>query len=194
MKTIKYLLFLTFLAVTTVRAEEWRRVAFVGEAKVKTISGLVEVLDAKGEQHILHAGEPAHAGQTLRVWRGAEVVLWMEKTKSFVRVEGPVFLRLMEDHENFYRTANDQAEDPNRFEVRAVRGGAKAFHNGRWCALQAGMNLPEGTKVRPFRESIVDLYHPASKTAFRITDHTKQTTLTARQPESAGRILAAQAP
>lgn len=193
MKTIKYLFLILGLATITAQTEEWRRVAFVGEAKVKTLSGLVEILEPSG-QRILHSGDPAHAGQTLRVWRGAEVVLWMEKSKSFVRAEGPVFLRLIEDRDTFEHATTEASEDLNRFEVRAVRGGAKVFHNGRWCALQAGMTLPEGSKVRPFRESVVDIYHPASKKAFRITDHTRQTTLSAITTGAAGPALAAQAP
>ena len=182
MKTIKHLLLALTLsaALIDIRGEEdWRRVAFAGEARVKTMSGLVEVLDKTGNK-ILHAGEPAHPGQTLRVWKGAEIVLWMENSQSLVRAEGPVLVRLTENENYFDRASSNASQNEELFVVRAVRGGGKYCQNGQWNLLTTGMSLPAGTKVRPFRQATLDFYNPSTHTALRVVDHTKPTTLSAK--------------
>jgi hypothetical protein len=179
MKTLKFLLLIATMALLNVHAEEWRKVAFVGDAKVKSATGLVEIVANSG-QKTLRAGDKAEAGQTIRVWRGAELVLWIENTQSFVRAAGPTLVRLIDDKAEFQRSSVE-SEDKNVFEVRAVRGGGKALHNGRWVAVEPGMILADGAKVRPFRDSIIDLYNPATRSAMRVTDHSKPTTLVANQ-------------
>ena len=86
MKTIRCLLLTMTLALVSGRGEEWRKVAFIGDADVKSISGVVEVVSG-GQERILHPREIAVVGQTLRVWRGAEVVLMMKNSKSLVTRE-----------------------------------------------------------------------------------------------------------
>jgi len=158
-------------------------VAFIGDAEVKTISGLVEVV-AGTEERILHEKETAKIGQTLRIWRGAEVVLQMKNSKSLVRAKGPTLLRLAPDSEGYDRASIGGEEEKKGFIVRAVRGGGKYQDGEYWRNLQAGMHLPDGTRVRPFRASVLDFYHPATHTAYRITDHSRQTPLIARTPDS----------
>ena len=170
--------------------------AFIGDAEVKTISGVVEVVSGK-EERILHEKETAKVGQVLRIWRGAEVVLQMKNSKSLVRAKGPTLLRLAPDSEGYDRASVTGEENKEGFVVRAVRGGGKYQDGEYWRNIQAGMHLPDGTRVRPFRDSVLDFYHPATHTAYRITDHSKQTPLIAKTPSSeevSPTIVAAKAP
>jgi hypothetical protein len=182
MKSVTCLL-LAVLSVVSSRSEEWRKVAFIGDAEVKTISGVVEVI-ANKEERILHEKETAKVGQVLRVWRGAEVVLQMKNSKSLVRAKGPTLLRLAPESEGYDRASVAGEEEKAGFVVRAVRGGGKYQDGEHWRNLQAGMHLPDGTRVRPFRESVLDFYHPATHTAYRVTDPSKQTPLIAKTQSS----------
>jgi len=145
-KNLKWFLLLITLALSSGRSEEWRKVAFIGDAEVKTISGVVEIVSGKQER-ILHEKETARVGQVLRVWRGAEVVLQMKNTKSLVRAKGPVLLRLAPDSETYDRASITGEEDQTGFIVRAVRGGGKYQDGEFWKPLRTGMCLPEGTHV-----------------------------------------------
>src|SRR5204863_6288497 len=124
MKTMNCVLLLITLAISSGRSEEWRKIAFIGDADVKTISGLVEVVN-KGQDRVLHEKEVAKVGQTLRVWRGAEVVLVMKNSKSLVRAKGPVLLRLAPESEGYDRASVVGEEPKSGFVVRAVRGHGK---------------------------------------------------------------------
>ncbi len=198
MKSVTFLFLALTLAVTSGRSEEWRKVAFIGDAEVKTISGVVEVVSAKGDKQdrILHEKDTAKVGQILRIWRGAEVVLQMKNSKSLVRAKGPTLLRLAPDSEGYDRASTTGEEQKSGFIVRAVRGGGKYQDGECWRNIQAGLHLPEGTRVRPFRDSILDFYHPATHTGYRVTDHSKQTPLVAKSTaeEANPTIVAAKAP
>jgi hypothetical protein len=195
-KSVTLLLLLTALAVTPARSEDWRKVAFIGDAEVKNISGVVEVVSGKQER-ILHEKETAHVGQVLRVWRGAEVVLQMKNTKSLVRAKGPVLLRLAPEREAYDRAGVTGEEEKSGFIVRAVRGGGRYQDGPYWRNLKAGMCIPEGTRVRPFHDSVLDFYHPISHKSIRVTDHTRQTALIstpADNEEVSPTIVASKAP
>jgi len=181
-KSVTSFLLLITLAVSG-RSEEWRKVAFIGDAEVKSISGVVEVVAGKQER-VLHEKETARVGQVLRVWRGSEVVLQMKNSKSLVRAKGPVLLRLAPESEGYDRAAVGAEEQKAGFVVRAVRGGGKYQDGVYWRNLQTGMTLAEGTRVRPFHDSTLDFYHPQTRTAYRVTDHRKQTTLVAKTPSN----------
>ena len=192
---MKWFLLLITLALPPGRGEEWRKVAFIGDAEVKTISGVVEIVSGKQER-ILHEKETARVGQTLRIWRGAEVVLQMKNTKSLVRAKGPVLLRLAPDSEAYDRASITGQEDQTGFIVRAVRGGGKYQDGDYWKPLRTGMSLPEGTRVRPFRDSVLDFYHPATHKSYRVVDHTRQTALISIpvNEEASPTIMAAKSP
>lgn len=196
MKSLKWLLLAGVIGVFSGKSEEWRKVAFIGDAEVKSISGVVEVIN--GNERILRAKETATVGHTLRIWRGSEVVLMMKNTKSLVRAKGPCLLRLAPDKEGGYQRAELKWEEPkDGFVVRAVRGGGKYQDGDHWRCLEAGMNIPEGTRVRPYRDSVLDFYHPTTRTSYRVTDHKRQTLLVAKSPnenESSPTILAAKNP
>jgi hypothetical protein len=196
MKSVRWLLLVGVVGVLSSISEEWRKVAFIGDAEVKSISGVVELVN--GSERILREKETATVGHTLRIWRGSEVVLVMKNTKSLVRAKGPCLLRLAPDKEGDYQRAEVNWEDPQSgFVVRAVRGGGKYQDGEYWRSLEAGMTIPDGTRVRPYRDSILDFYHPATKTAYRVTDHKKQTLLVAKstdEQENSPTILAAKNP
>jgi hypothetical protein len=196
MKSVKWLLLASVIGVLSSNAEDWRKVAFIGDAEVKSISGVVELVN--GTERILRENETATVGHTLRIWRGSAVVLVMKNTKSLVRAKGPCLLRLAPDKDGAYQRADIKWEEPKSgFVVRAVRGGGKYQDGQYWRALEAGMNIPEGTRVRPYRESVLDFYHPATRTAYRVTDHKRQTLLVAQPPEEqtgGATILAAKNP
>lgn len=182
-------------ALAAVRADEWRRVAFIGGAEAFSISGLVEVID-EGDVSMLHQKDQVNIGQTLRVWRGSEVILKMDRTKTLVRAKGPTLLRLASLSEGFDSASAGSSSNRRSdvFIVRAVRGHGKFQDGDCWRDLQAGMALPEGAKVRPYRNSVLDFYHTGTKTAVRVTDHKHQTVLTPISEGAAGTILAAKAP
>lgn len=194
MKTVQNLLLLLALAATSIHAEdEWRKVAFIGDAKVKSISGLVEVIAP--ETRTLREGQTAKAGEVLRVWRGAEVVLQMDVSHSLVRAKGPVLLRLS-PADGYDRASLTGSDEKNGFVVRAVRGHGRFSEDGiRWQDLRTGMILPDGAKVRPFRDTIIDLYHNETHEVLRLSDHTKAVALISK-PATSGSdtIMAAKAP
>jgi hypothetical protein len=193
-KTVQYFLLLATLAVSSLRAEdEWRRVAFVGDAKVKSISGLVEVIAP--ETRVLREGEKARVGDVLRVWRGAEVVLRMDLSQSLVRAKGPVLLRLA-PADGYDRASLSGADEKAGFVVRAVHGHGRFSEDGvRWHDLRTGMVLNDGARVRPFRDTIIDLYHNRTGEVLRLTDHTKAMALISK-PMTTGSdtMVAAKAP
>ncbi|HEY6228329.1 MAG TPA: hypothetical protein VI282_14500 [Verrucomicrobiae bacterium] len=196
MKSLKWFLLLITLALPSGRSEEWRKVAFIGDAEVKTISGVVEIVSGKQER-ILHEKETARVGQVLRIWRGAEVVLQMKNTKSLVRAKGPVLLRLAPDSESFDRASVRSEEEKTGFIVRAVRGGGKYQDGVYWKPLRVGMCLPDGTRVRPFHDSVLDFYHTGTHKSYRVTDHTRQTALISppqNGEEASPTIMAAKSP
>jgi hypothetical protein len=179
MKSVTWLLLSSVIGVLSSNAEDWRKVAFIGDAEVKSISGVVELVN--GTERILREKETATVGHTLRIWRGSEVVLVMKNTKSLVRAKGPCLLRLAPDKDGAYQRADLKWEEPKSgFVVRAVRGGGKYQDGEYWRTLEAGMNIPEATRVRPYRDSVLDFYHPATRTAYRVTDHKRQTLLVAK--------------
>lgn len=193
-KTVQTLILLVTLAASTIRAEEdWRRVAFIGDANVKSITGLVEVIAPEGR--VLREGEKAQAGDVLRIWRGAEVVLQMDISKSLVRAKGPVLLRLA-PADGYNRAALSGADEKVGFVVRAVWGHGRYSEDGvRWHDLRAGLVLPEGSKVRPFRDTTIDLYHNATHEVVRLTDHSKAVALISKSPATGGgTLVAAKAP
>ena len=193
---MKCLLLVGMVGVLSSMSEEWQKIAFIGDAEVKSISGVVELVN--GSERILREKETATVGHTLRIWRGSEVVLVMKNTKSLVRAKGPCLLRLAADKEGGNQRAEVNWEEPKSgFVVRAVRGGGKYQDGPYWRGLEAGMTIPEGTRVRPYRDSILDFYHPGTRTAYRVTDHKKQTVLApkaAEEPETSPTILAAKNP
>ncbi|HUS35781.1 MAG TPA: hypothetical protein VM680_10565 [Verrucomicrobiae bacterium] len=193
---MKWFLLVSAIGVLSGIGEEWRKIAFIGDAEVKSISGVVELVN--GSERVLRANETATVGHTLRIWQGSEVVLVMKNTKSLVRAKGPCLLRLAADKDDGYKRAEVNWEEPKTgFVVRAVRGGGKYQDGPYWRCLEAGMTIPEGTRVRPYRDSILDFYHPGTRTAYRVTDHKKQTLLVAKQAEeeeSSPTILAAKNP
>ena len=196
MKSVKWLLLVGVVSVLSGASEEWRKVAFIGDADVKSISGVVELVN--GSERVLREKETATVGHTLRIWRGSEVVLVMKNTKSLVRAKGPCLLRLAPAEDAGYQRADLKWEESKSgFVVRAVRGGGKYQDGEHWRCLTAGMTIPEGTRVRAYRDSILDFYHPATRTAYRVTDHKRQTLLVAKSAnaeESSPTILAAKNP
>jgi hypothetical protein len=192
-KTIQTLLLLVTLTASLGAEDQWRRVAFLGNARVKSISGLVEVIAP--QSRILREGETAKVGETLRIYQGAELILQMQNTKSLVRAKGPVLLRLAPESEGFDRASINAEEKPG-YVVRAVRGGGRYSEDGiRWQNLETGITLSETARVRPFRDSTIDLYHTTAHTALRLTDHTKAIALAPKLATPTGNdIIAAKAP
>ena len=190
------MLLATTLAFSSAKAEDWRKVAFIGDAEVKSISGVVELITGQ-EDRVLHEKETANVGQTLRIWRGAEVVLRMNNSKSLVKAKGPVLLRLAPEGEGLGQSSAYGEELKKGFIVRAVWGHGKYQDGEYWRDLKAGMCLQDGTRVRPFHDSTLDFYHPATKTVCRVTDSGRQTILTAKAQNETGTaptILASQNP
>jgi hypothetical protein len=181
-------------ATVAAQSDEWKKVAFVGNAKVKSISGLVEVIQP--EQRTLREGEMARPGDILRIWRGADLILQMESSKGLVRAKGPVLLRLLPDESYSRAAVIPPKKEPVGFVVRAVHGpgGRYSADGQRWANLSAGMILPEGARVRAFRDSILDFYHNEAKFALRVSDSKKPVTLTVHSTPTAEAVLAAKAP
>ena len=192
---MKWIAATVMLATVAAQSEDWKKVAFIGNAKVKSISGLVEVVQP--DQRVLREGETAKPGEVLRIWRGADLVLQMESSKGLVRAKGPTLLRLAPNDEDHRRASVTRSEEPVGFVVRAVRGpgGRYSVDRNHWANLSAGMIIPEGARVRAFRDSILDFYHNTAKVAVRVSDSNKPVTLTVNTTAPAAEaFLAAKAP
>jgi len=186
-KTILTLLIAVGLSAATQAEESWRKVAFIGDANVKKISGLAEVMAPT--ERILHPGEGVKAGETVRVWRGAELILQMKGSKSLVRAAGPVLLRLAPEKEGFNRASITGEEVQRGFIVRAVHGAGRYCEGDHWLPIKTGMTLPEGSKVRAFHDTILDFYNPTTHQVIRVTDHKRQTVLDGSSNATGGAML-----
>jgi hypothetical protein len=191
---IKSFLAVAALAVSSVYAEEWRQVAFIGTANVFDLSGVVEVIQPrKTETRVLKAGDRAKAGEVLKIWQGAEVVLKMEGSGSLVRAKGPVLLRLAPEKEGYDRASLTGAEERVGFVARAVRGKGEYQQNGKWRALRTGDVIPDGTRVRAAAGASMDFYHNGIGTVVRISE-LAETLLVSRPTVGGQSVVASKAP
>lgn len=195
MKTVRWyrvLIAAAALACGSISAEEWRQVAFIGNAKVFSVSGVVEVMHPK-KTRVLREGENAKAGDVLKIWQGAELVLKMEGSGSLVRAKGPVILRLAPEKEGYDRASVTGAEERVGFVARAVRGKGEYQHKGKWRALKTGDVIPDGVRVRAAVGASLDFYHNTMGTVVRVSEPVERT-LVARPVVSGSDVVASKAP
>lgn len=191
MRWFRVLIAAAALACGSISAEEWRQVAFIGSAKVFSVSGVVEVVNPK-KTRAIRAGEQAKAGDVLKIWHGAELVLKMDSSGSLVRAKGPVLLRLAPAKEGYDRASLTGAEERVGFVTRAVRGKGEYEQNGKWRALKTGDVIPEGARVRASAGSSLDFYHNTIGSVLRVTE--PERTLVARPVASGPDVVATKAP
>lgn len=189
---IKVVVAVAALAAGSIRADEWRQVAFIGNAKVFNVSGVVETLKPR-EGRVLRDGEKLRAGETYKIWQGAELVLQMESSGSLVRAKGPVILRLAPEKEGFDRASITGQEDRVGFVARAIRGKAEYQAKNKWRPLHTGDVLPEGARIRAEQGATLDFYHNTIGTVIRVTE--PERTLVAKPVTTGAQdTLAAKAP
>jgi hypothetical protein len=145
-----------------------RRVAFVGSAEVKEVSGEAELLTGIDQWSPLRKGAKLAPGDIIRTGQGAAVIK-MTESGSLVRVTPRVMLRLAPLQKGWDPGILSGAEERDGFTVRSCRGQAEFKEGGgNWRAVAVNDVLPEGAVVRLAPGAVVDLYSTADRRAMRL--------------------------
>jgi hypothetical protein len=147
---------------------EQQRVAFVGAAEVKEVSGAVERLAGVDRWEKLSAGARLLPGDIIRTAAGS-AVLCMCESKSFVKITPNTLLRLVDFESGWDRSIVSGREERSGFVVRSCRGSAFfAEANGGWKSVQVNQVLAPGTALRTQAGAVVDLFDNSSKRPLRV--------------------------
>ena len=146
----------------------YQRVAFVGSAVVKQVSGSAEYLAGIDQWKALEEGSRITPGDIIRTQEGS-VLLRMTESESFVKVTPNTVFRLVPIQKNWDRSILSGREERSGFIVRSCRG--KAFFdsgNGDWKAVEVNHVLARGTEIRTAPGTVLDLFHTGTKRPVRI--------------------------
>jgi hypothetical protein len=147
---------------------EQQRVAFVGAAEVKEVTGAVERLAGVDRWENLSAGARLFPGDVIRTAAGT-AILCMCESKSFVKLTPNTLLRLVDFETGWDRGIVSGCEERSGFVVRSCRGNAYfADANGSWRPVEVNQVLAPGTALRTDAGVIVDLFHNALKRPLRV--------------------------
>lgn len=102
---------------------EWRRVAFVGEARVLEVQGTAELMN-RGRWQPLRKGAALREGDEIRTRPDGRVTLQMRGSGSLVRVTPSTILRLASMSPEWDPAAQTGRESKSGYAVRSVRGSA----------------------------------------------------------------------
>src|SRR5687767_3721182 len=108
---------------------KWKRVAFIGEAEVRTVEGKVE-LSIDGKNWI--AAQPRAslgAGAMLRTHEDGKATLSMKASGSMVRISPQTIMRLASLPPKADRSSLTGREEQPGLRIRAVRGSASWREN-----------------------------------------------------------------
>lgn len=141
-----------------VASEEFQKVAFVGEATVKEIKGIVEVMSGTNKWSELGVASQLKPGAVIRTGKESSVVLKMTGSGSFVKVTPQTVLRLVAAEEGWGRAAVTGEGESGKYQVRALRGLAQYEQNGKWLFLSTGKAIEPGTRVRLGQGTVADFY------------------------------------
>lgn len=146
----------------------YQRVAFVGSAVVKQVSGRAEYLAGIEKWKTLKEGSRLTPGDIIRTQQGS-ILLRMTESQSFVKVTPNTVFRLVKIEKNWDRSILSGREERTGFIVRSCRG--KAFFdsgNGEWMPVEVNNVLARGTEIRTAPGTVLDLFHTGTKRPVRI--------------------------
>lgn len=168
-----------------------RRVAFVGSATVREVTGTAEKLSGVDRWMPLLAGVKLAPGDIIRTGQGT-VVLRMTDSGSFVKVTPHVMLRLAPFEQGWDRGVLSGREEQEGFVVRTCRGAARFRHGTDvWQAVTVNAVLPEGATVRLAHGAILDLYQTVEQRLLRLESETETVLRASRRagPASIAAVL-----
>jgi hypothetical protein len=147
---------------------DYQRVAFVGSATVREVSGQAERLVGIDRWKPITAGAKLAPGDVLRTGNGT-VVLRMSTSGSFVKVTPQTLLRLVPLEKEWDRAALSGSEERNGFVVRSCRGKAYARTPGsEWENVEVNSVLALGSEVRTEPGTVLDLFDTSKQRPLRI--------------------------
>jgi len=158
---------LVLAVVATLNGQGLQRVAFVGPAKVREVTGTVE-FNQGSEWRLVKAGQELPIGVELRAQDGASAVLQMVETGSLVRVVTGTQLRLASAAELPAFAREESAAERGEWVVRGLRGKAEVKRGLWWAKLTTGAPLKAGDKIRTGESTVVDLFLPEEQRVLRV--------------------------
>lgn len=148
--------FLDMLRGSEQEQVELQRVAFIGKARVRQVSGKVEILRGIEEWKQLKPGTALRPGDIIRTANNSLAILEMSESGSLVRLTPNASLRLITQEGDRPALVSDEGKE--RYVIRALRGRALVFQEGAWKAVQADSVLLEGAVLRPVGASYIDVF------------------------------------
>ena len=138
---------------------EWQRVAFVGSAEVKQVTGPAERLIGIDKWEPLQEGTLLTPGDVIRSQPGGAIVLEMLESNSLVKVTPATILRLAPLEQDWARAALTGKEERRGFSVRALRGRAFFRAAGSaWRPVTVNTVLAPSTIIRTEANAALDLF------------------------------------
>ncbi|MGV3773670.1 MAG: hypothetical protein ACO1QB_12270 [Verrucomicrobiales bacterium] len=148
---------------------EWQRVAFVGSAKVKQITGTAEMLTGVDRWTPLRKDQTLNPGDMVRTDKGSRVILKMTASGSLIAITPKTILRLTQLEEGEDKGILSGAEEAAGYSVRSLRGAAEyRVKSKKWKAITVNTVVPVGARVRTQSDSTMDLFHKGSGSFLRM--------------------------
>lgn len=144
-----------------------QRVAFVGSAEVKTVTGKVMRLSGIDRWTELSQGAKLAPGDMIRSEDG-NALLQMTESGSFIKITPNTVLRLVPIERTWDPGVLTGREEKSGFIVRSCRGSAFIEKTGRWEPVEVNTVLARGTQVRTAPGSSIDLFDTQLRQAVRI--------------------------
>ena len=179
-----------------VNETEWRRVAFVGEARVLDVQGTAELMN-RGRWQPLRKGAALREGDEIRTQPESRVTLQMRASGSLVRVTPSTILRLASMAPEWDQAVRTGRESKSGYAVRSVRGSAFQETGTAPHPVEVNMVLPENAIVRTEPGAALDLIHLATGEFVRIEGRARaelNQALTARRLHEAQELAAVSNP
>jgi hypothetical protein len=145
-----------------------QRIAFVGQAEVKFVSGEASFLKGVERWESLRPGTRLAPGDLLRTGKNGRVILKMQ-SGSLVKMTPNTILRLVPFEKGMDPAVISGKEEELGFAVRAVRGNARLqTGEDQWGSLTVNRVLAEGVVLRIAKDGWVDLFAMSSGQLVRV--------------------------
>jgi hypothetical protein len=149
-----------------------QRVAFIGAAEVKEVTGSAEHLAGIDTWSQLQPGTKLQPGDIIRTSKGS-VVLQMVESESFVKVTPNTILRLVPVGKDGNSSILSGGEERDGFVVRGCRGKAYVKSGSEWRGLAVNELITRSASIRTEAGALVDLFDTESKRPLRIPGATR---------------------
>ncbi len=157
---------------------QFQRVAFVGPAVVKEVTGRAERLAGLDRWEAVEKGAELQPGDIVRTHNGT-VLLRMTESGSFIKMTPWTMLRLAPFEKGWDRGVLSGREEQEGYIVRSCRGDAQYREkNGDWKRVTVNAVLAEGSVVKMQTDTTIDLFGTREMRPVRLQGRT-ETALTA---------------